>query len=152
MGCLPCFGGGAKLDSSLTFSNTPSNAAGDHSVPERRRVHFGIFFPADLGLPPVHMFFDREKDATKILEGACGHAGLKMERGRLAGSPEKLNLFTSDGDVLRLDLDIEAHLGSTLHPSSLLVLEKGNRIGNERLEAIKTATETQAAAGACVVM
>ena len=97
MGCLPCFGGGAKLDSSLTFSNTPSNAAGDHSIPERRRVHFGIFFPADLGLPPVHMFFDREKDATKILEGACGHAGLKMERGRLAGSPEKLNLFTSDG-------------------------------------------------------
>ena len=49
MGCLPCFGGGAKLDSSLTFSNTPSNAAGDHSIPERRRVHFGIFFPAVTG-------------------------------------------------------------------------------------------------------
>ena len=51
------------------------------------------------------MFFDREKDAQKILDGAFAHAGLEIKQGRMAGSPERLNLFTSDGDVLRLDLD-----------------------------------------------
>lgn len=55
--------------------------------------------------------------------------------------------------MLRLDLDIEAHLGGTLHPASVLVLEKGNRISDERLEAVKHATEEQAAAGsACAIM
>ena len=49
---------------------------------------------------PVHMFFDREKDAQKILDGAFAHAGLEIKQGRMAGSPERLNLFTSDGDVL----------------------------------------------------
>jgi hypothetical protein len=106
----------------------------------------------DLDVRPVHMFFDREKDSQKILNGACAHAGLKIDRGRLAGSPERLNLFTSEGDVLRLDLDIDAHLGSTLHPSSVLVLEKGNRIGDDRLQTIKSATEQQAAAASCVIM
>ena len=106
----------------------------------------------DLDVQPVHMFFDCEKDRQKILDGACAHAGLKIERGRLAGSPERLNLFTSDGDVLRLDLDIDAHLGGTLHPSSVLVLEKGNRISDERLQTVKRATEEQAAAGSCAVM
>ena len=101
---------------------------------------------------PVHMFFDREKDSQKILNGACAHAGLKIDRGRLAGSPERLNLFTSEGDVLRLDLDIDAHLGSTLHPSSVLVLEKGNRIGDDRLQTIKSATEQQAVAASCMIM
>ena len=32
---------------------------------------------------PVHMFFDREKDSQKILNGACAHAGLKIDRGRI---------------------------------------------------------------------
>ena len=98
------------------------------------------------------MFFDREKDSQKILAGACAHAGLKVDRGRLAGSPERLNLFTSEGDVLRLDLDIDAHLGGTLHRGDVLVLEKGNRIADERLETIKRAMEDQAAAAACMVM
>ena len=116
------------------------------------RVHFGVFFPEDIPCPPVHMFFDREKASTKILDGACAHAGLKMDRGRLAGSPERLNLFTLEGDVLRLDLEIEAHLGSTLQPSSILVLEKGNRISDERLEAIKAAIDEQSDAAACAIM
>ena len=98
------------------------------------------------------MFFDREKDAQKILDGAFAHAGIDIKQGRMAGSPERLNLFTSDGDVLRLDLDIEAHLGGTLHPSSVLVLEKGNRIADDRLETIKRAVEEQAAAASCTVM
>jgi hypothetical protein len=54
--------------------------------------------------------------------------------------------------VLRLDLDIDAHLGGTLHPSSVLVLEKGNRIADDRLETIKRAVEEQAAAASCVIM
>ena len=53
--------------------------------------------------------------------------------------------LSGEGDVLRLDLEIEAHLGSTLQPSSILVLEKGNRISDERLEAIKAAIEAAAA-------
>jgi len=106
----------------------------------------------DLDLRPVHMFFDREKDAQKILDGAFAHAGLEIKQGRMAGSPERLNLFTSDGDVLRLDLDIDAHLGGTLHPSSVLILEKGNRIADGRLETIKRAMEEQAAAASCAVM
>ena len=52
------------------------------------------------------------------------------------GSPERLNLFTLDGDVVRLDLEIDAHLGSTLHEGRLIVLEKGNRLSAERLQAI----------------
>ena len=89
------------------------------------------------------MFFDREKDAQKILDGAFAHAGLEIKQGRMAGSPERLNLFTSDGDVLRLDLDIDAHLGGTLHPSSVLILEKGNRISPERLDALNSASSRQ---------
>ena len=50
------------------------------------------------------------------------------------------------------DLDIDAHLGGTLHPSSVLVLEKGNGIADDRLETIKRAVEEQAAAASCAVM
>ena len=56
-----------------------------------------------------------------------------MDKGKLVGSPEKLNLFTDEGDVVRLDLEIEAHLGSTLHEGGLLILEKGNRLDDARL-------------------
>lgn len=31
------------------------------------------------------------------------------------------------GDLLRLDLDLEAHLGSTLEPSSAIILEKARQ-------------------------
>ena len=45
------------------------------------------------------------------------------------------------GDLLglqvRLDLEIEAHLGSTLRAGDTLVLEKGNRLTDARLQQIK---------------
>ena len=58
---------------------------------------------------------------------------------RLIGSPEKVNLFNLDGDIVRLDLEIEAHLGSTLHAGDVLILEKGNRLLDARIGAIKAA-------------
>ena len=48
------------------------------------------------------------------------HAGLTLERGRLVGSPERLNLFTLDGDVLRLDLELEARCRAALVVSSTI--------------------------------
>ena len=74
------------------------------------------------------MFFDKSKPVEKVIAGACAHAGLKLDKGKLVGSPERLNLFTVEGDVVRLDLEIEAHLGSTLQPRDTLIVEKGNRL------------------------
>lgn len=111
---------------------------------------------------------------------------IPTDKGKLVGSPERLNVFTLEGDVLRLDLEIEvkataasasplaygcaqhgvcagrlrrpprarlataaahvvwqAHLGSTLHPSDTIVLEKGNRIDDERLQAVRRAAAKQ---------
>ena len=33
--------------------------------------------------------------------GACKQAGLAFDKGKLVGSPERLNLFTLEGDVVR---------------------------------------------------
>ena len=52
-------------------------------------MYFGIFFPEGSGIRPVHMFFDRQKPTSKVIEGAAAHAGLALDRGKLAGSPEK---------------------------------------------------------------
>ena len=151
MGCLPCLSAAPK-DSALAFSNTASNAVGDHSISASRRVHFGVFFPEDIPCQPVHMFFDREKDTIKVLEAAVAHAGLKLDRGRLVGSPEKLNLFTIDGDMVRTDLPLDAHLGSTIHPSSVLLLEKGNRVLEDRLDAVKLAVSQQSGGMGCSIL
>eukprot|EP00965_Chrysotila_dentata_P133265 4406587-Pleurochrysis_carterae.AAC.2 len=104
MSCCVCLFGPGGSDG---FSNSPSSASGDESIPRSRRCYFGIFFPEDVGVRPAHMFFDREKPAAKILEGAAAYAGMKLDKGRLMGSPEKLNVFTLEGDVLRLDLELE---------------------------------------------
>ena len=48
-----------------------------------------------------------------------------------------------EGDVVRLDLEIEAHLGSTLQPGDCLIIEKGNRLKPERLDEIKRAVQRQ---------
>jgi len=61
-----------------------------------------------------------------------------MDKGKLVGSPERLNIFTVDGDVLRLDLELEAHLGSTLRAGDTIVLEKGNRLSDERLQFVRS--------------
>ena len=148
--CMQCLGAGP--DKLLTFSNSPSSAVGDASIQRARRCHFAIFFPEDVPAKPVHMFFDREKDTIKVLEAAVAHAGLKLDRGRLVGSPEKLNLFTIDGDMLRTDLPLDAHLGSTIHPSSVLLLEKGNRVLEDRLDAVKLAVSQQSGGMGCSIL
>lgn len=151
MGCFDvCLGN--RGDPLLTFANTPSSAIGDPKVSQSRRVYFGIFLPEEVEVRPVHMFFDRSKETARVLEGAVEHAGLKLDRGRLIGSPERLNLFTIDGDCLRTDLDLDAHLGGALHPSSILVLEKGNRVPEERLDIIKVACSAQAKANSCTIL
>ena len=106
----------------------------------------GVVFPEDVSVRPVHMFFDKQKPGSALLIAAAAQAGLQMDKGKLIGSPERLNIFTVEGDILRLDLEvrcvlrpcllsvqcwahvlatvstltqIEAHLGSTLHPGTL---------------------------------
>jgi hypothetical protein len=150
MGCLPCLD--TPGDPSLRFANSPGSAAGDSSIAQGRRVYFGIFFPEDSPHRPVHMFFDRQKATQKVLDGATAHTGLRVEKGRIVGSPERLNVFTMENEILRLDLEIDAHMHGTLHPSSILILEKGNRISTERLDAIRTAVSENANGGACLVM
>mmetsp|Transcript_56660 Transcript_56660/g.123317 ORF Transcript_56660/g.123317 Transcript_56660/m.123317 type:complete len:150 (+) Transcript_56660:225-674(+) len=149
MSCCVCLFGPGGSDG---FSNSPSSASGDESIPRSRRCYFGIFFPEDVGVRPAHMFFDREKPAAKILEGAAAYAGMKLDKGRLMGSPEKLNVFTLEGDVLRLDLELEAHLGGALHPSSILILEKGNRLSDERIAAVKAMAVESASTSGCSIM
>ena len=56
---------------------------------------------------PVHMFFSRFAAGAKVLSAACSEGGLSLDRGRLVGSPERLNLFTMDGDLLRVDLELD---------------------------------------------
>lgn len=110
------------------FANKPASAIGDAAIPQERRVTFGIVLPEVAEQRPVWMFFDKSKPVEKVIAGACAHAGLKLDKGKLVGSPERLNLFTVEGDVVRLDLEIEAHLGSTLQPRDTLIVEKGNRL------------------------
>jgi hypothetical protein len=87
-----------------------------------------VVFPEDVAVRPLHMFFSRTKDGTKVLEAACDKAGVKLDRGRIIGSPERLNLFTVDGDLLRIDLDLEAHVPNTLQPGGWVILEKVRRL------------------------
>lgn len=150
--CGPCLSGGGA-PSSLTFSNSPGSAIGDASVPRERRLYLGIIFPESTDVRPLHMFFSRSAVGVKVLEAAAAAGGLRLDKGRLIGSPDRLNLFTMEGDLLRTDLDLEAHLGSTLHPSSWLVLEKGNRLGEARLSAIREAAGDRAnGGGGCALM
>lgn len=131
--------------------NTPNTARGDQRIPAEKRVYFAIFFPESQAARPCHFFFDRSKPTGRVVEDSTSYAGLQMDRGKLAGSPEKLNLFTSDGEVLRTDLDLDAHLGGALHPASVLLLERGNRVSESRLDAIKQAAAQQAG-GSCAIM
>jgi len=131
----------------------------------------------------MHMFFSKSAEGVKVLEAACNAAGVKarlsrdsdrkhklplahrqprdrlpraqqLDRGRMVGSPERLNLFTVEGDMLRLDLDLEAHLGSTLRQHSWIILEKGNRVPAERLSAIQEFRQQagEQGGGGCAVM
>ena len=132
-------GKAAGAKNPMKFSNKATSAVGDDAIQPARRVRFGIIMPESTGANALHMFFDKEKPVEKIIAGAAQQAGFKIDRGKLVGSPEKLNLFTLEGDVVRLDLEIEAHLGSTLHAGDILVLEKGNRMDDTRLAQIRAA-------------
>ena len=150
--CCRCFAP-ARAPTNLSFSNTMGSAHGDKSIPHNRRLFLGIVFPADLDVQPVYMFFSLANEGTKVLNAACAAAGLKMDRGRLVGSPDRLNLFTLDGDLLRLDLDLEAHIPSTLQPNTWVILEKGNRVAPERLASVRAAAARELSAGpACTIM
>mmetsp|Transcript_27039 Transcript_27039/g.81854 ORF Transcript_27039/g.81854 Transcript_27039/m.81854 type:complete len:150 (+) Transcript_27039:37-486(+) len=146
--CLPSSG----VPSGLRFVNSANTARGDSSIPSSRRVYFAIFFPESEDAQPAYFFFDRTKPTLCVVEQATRYAGLQMDRGRLAGSPEKLNLFTIEGEVLRTDLEIDAHLGGALHPSSVLLLEKGNRVSESRLETIRQAAALQTSGSVCVLL
>ena len=130
----------AKAKNPLAFTNKPATAVGEETVKPERRIRFGIVMPESTGASSLHMFFDKEKDTpAKIITVAAKHAGFSVDKGKLVGSPEKLNLFTREGDVVRQDLEIEAHIGSTLHAGDTLILEKGNRLMDERLAQVKAA-------------
>jgi hypothetical protein len=112
-----------------------------------RRLPLGVVFPADANVPPLYMFFSRSAEGVKVLEAACSAAGVKLDRGRMVGSPERLNLFTIEGDNLRVDLELEAHVPSTLQPHAWVILEKGNRVPPERLQTIREAWQQSRRSG-----
>lgn len=156
--CCSCLRGGGKsqvLAKSLQFSNSKSSAKGASNLRNDHAIMLAIFFPQDAELPAIWMRFDRHKDTGQhVLETACKAAGLQLERGRLAGSPEKVNLFTSDGDLLRTDLEIEAHSRDTLADGGCVIIEKGNRISSERMQRIQDAIalHQEGGGGLCAVM
>ena len=124
----------------LVFTTKPSRPVGDAAVPPARRCMFAVVMPASTGARPCHLFVDREKPVEAILHAAASHGGFAVDKGKLVGSPERLNLFTfPEGEVVRLDLEVDAHLGATLHEGRLLVLEKGNRLSDERCRALQAA-------------
>lgn len=150
--CCQCLLGSGRTPSHLQFSNSHGSAVGDSSIPVSRRIYLGVVFPEDANIKPIHMFFARSNEGTKVLEAACAAAGLKMDRGRLAGSPDRLNIFTLEGDILRLDLDLDAHIPYTLQPDSWVILEKGNRIPSDRLAEIQEAALEAQSGGSCLMM
>lgn len=109
---------------------------GDDSIPEQNRVTFGIIYPCELHLASIFMYFDKTKPLEHVVAGAAKKHGLVLDNGKMPGSPERLNVFTCEGELVRRDLDIDAHLGSTLRPGSVLLLEKGNRVSPSRLAAV----------------
>ena len=124
------------LAAGVRFRNRPDRPVGASDIDSRAQVTFGIVYPSGLGIPSTYICFNRGKPVEQIVSGACSYAGLILEKGRLPGNPERINLFTLDGDLVRLDLEVEAHLGSTLHPGKILLLEKGNRVVPDRLHAV----------------
>jgi hypothetical protein len=51
-----------------------------------------------------------------------------------------------------VDLDLEAHLGSTLQPGAWVILEKGNRVSSARLAAIQELRASVDEGGGCAIM
>lgn len=150
--CFQCCLPGSRIPRFLQFQNSQMSAVGDGKVPHNRRLHLGVVFPQETGVQPMYMYFSRASEGKVVLDAACAAAGISLDKGRIVGSPERVNLFTLEGDLLRIDLDLEAHLGSTLQPGGWVILEKGNRISPERLAAIQDAAKAEAEGGVCAVM
>lgn len=148
--CCACFARAGR--SGISFANSPMMALGDNKIPSNRRLPLGIIFPHDTGVSPLYMFFNKSNEGIKVLEAACSTAGIKLDRGKIVGSPERLNLFTTDGDILRIDLDLEAHLGTTLLPNAWIVVEKGNRVDPTRLALIREMKRDVDSGGGCAIM
>ena len=105
----------------LAFSNKPSSAVGDASIQQQRRIRFGIVFPEDTGVAPIHIFVDREKPVEKLIAAACSHAGLKLDKGKLVGSPQRLNLLCDPWALERLHAPARARTHH-LRPATLVLL------------------------------
>ena len=153
--CLTITRHSNRLAASLQFANTPQQPSGDKGIKDG--IVLGVFFPQDAETEPRWMCFDRSKPVTKVLEGCCAACGYQLDRGRLVGSPDRINLFTLDGDMLRTDLELEAHIPSTLQAHSCVILEKGNRLQTERLRDVQDAARLQrhgrpGGEGVCAVM
>ena len=124
------------LAAGCRFANRPDRpVVAGSGYAQGASITFGIVYPTGLGITSAYISFDKTKPVERVVAGACAHGGIVLEKGRLAG--EKLNLFTLDGDLVRLDLEVEAHLGSTLHPGDIMLLEKGNRVHPDRLQTVK---------------
>ena len=121
----------------LKFSNKAAKPVGDENIPPAKRVVFGIVYPEECHTQSVWMYFNKEKSVETLIKSAAGHAGLKLDKGKLVGSPQRLNIFTMEGDNVRLDLEVEAHMGSTLRGGDTLILEKGNRLEPGRLDRVR---------------
>lgn len=109
------------------------------------------FFPRDSGARPAHMFFDRSAPTERVLDQAASLGEVHFNKRTLIGSPDKLNLFTVEGDILRLDLPIEAHLGGSLSPNGVLILSRGNQLDQVFAAEVSRAA-LQSSAPACLVM
>jgi hypothetical protein len=117
------------------------------NVPAARRVTFAIAFPEGSELQPRFFTFDKTRpmgDIRTVIKslagggmGEEGEAG--DERRFMVGSPARLNLFSlASGRLLRPDLEVEAQLGTDdVCDGDVLVLEQGNRLPPERVEAVR---------------
>jgi hypothetical protein len=132
----------AALDPhAVRFANRPDRPLVDPAVAPERRVTLGVVFPLGVAAPAVFIAADGRRPVQAAVDAALAHAGVALERGRLPGSPERVNLFTLDGEIVRLDLELEAHLGRTLRAGDALALERGNRLPPSRVEAIRRALD-----------
>jgi len=114
-------------------------------LPPRKRVCFGIAFPAASAIRPLFFAVDRTKTMRSLLAVVEGHAQLLAgttnethSQGYAMGSPQRLNIFTVDGRMQRLDLDIEALLRpGYLEDGDVLLLEVGNFLPQDRIDAMR---------------
>lgn len=125
-------------------------------TPTPKRVTFGIAFPEATGIRPLFMSFDRTRPLRDVLTVAVHYGelsryvsygapsgGVSTSEGHAArfaiGSPDRLNLFTVDGRMQRLDLEIDALLGpGYLESGHVIAIQEGNRLPPKRVEAIRS--------------